>query len=194
MSLPPLTFVTGNARKLAEVQAILSTSGPLPMTLTSRAIDLPELQGSIEEIARAKCADAARIVGGPVLVEDTALCFGALGGLPGAYVKFFLEAVGAQGLHTMVQGFDDRSAEAVCTFALGDENGVQLFQGRTEGMVVAARTGEGEGFGWDPVFQPVGQDVGKEMTFAEMAKEEKNLVSHRFKALDKLRDYLKTKA
>lgn len=73
MALPPVTFVTGNANKLREVRLFLSTSGPLPMELISAPLDLPELQGTIEEIATAKCAQAAALVDGPVLVEDTAL-------------------------------------------------------------------------------------------------------------------------
>lgn len=68
-----ITFVTGNAKKLREVRQILGASGPLPVELESTPLDLPELQGTIEDIARAKCAQAASLVHGPVLVEDTAL-------------------------------------------------------------------------------------------------------------------------
>jgi inosine/xanthosine triphosphate pyrophosphatase family protein len=59
----------------------------MPFTLVSAKIDLPELQGEPEEVAREKCKIAARQVGGPVMVEDTSLCFNALGGLPGIYIK-----------------------------------------------------------------------------------------------------------
>ena len=55
------------------------------MTLDSP--DLPELQGEPEEISRAKCRLAAQQIGGPVMVEDTSLCFNALNGLPGVYIK-----------------------------------------------------------------------------------------------------------
>ena len=81
--LPKVTFVTGNAKKLEEVKAILSTGGALPFEVVSQKIDLPELQGEPEEISAQKCVLAAKEVGGPVMVEDTSLCFNALGGLPG---------------------------------------------------------------------------------------------------------------
>ena len=63
-------------------------------------IDLPEFQGSCpEEIARLKCRHAANLIGGKggVLVEDTCLAFDALKGLPGPYIKWFLDAVGPEG-------------------------------------------------------------------------------------------------
>ena len=82
----PITFVTGNAKKLEELIAILGPNFPRP--LVSRKIDLPELQGEIEEIAVKKCKEAARQVDGPVLVEDTCLCFNALKGLPGLFGNF----------------------------------------------------------------------------------------------------------
>lgn len=68
-----ITFVTGNANKLREVQQILTASGATQFELVSEKLDLPELQGTIDSVARAKCAEAARRVRGPVLVEDTAL-------------------------------------------------------------------------------------------------------------------------
>lgn len=73
-----VTFVTGNANKLREVRQILSSSGVTNLDLVSEKIDLPELQGTIDSVARAKCAEAARRMRGPVLVEDTALVCGDL--------------------------------------------------------------------------------------------------------------------
>ena len=81
-----VTFVTGNAKKLEEVRAILGES--LPVSLVSQKLDLPELQGEPEEISAKKCELAATEVGGPVFVEDTSLCFNALNGLPGPYIKW----------------------------------------------------------------------------------------------------------
>lgn len=62
-----------------------------------------------------------------------------------------------------------------------------MFSGRTEGHIVPARKkGEGPAFGWDPVFQP----QGFEQTYAEMDKEVKNRISHRFRALEKVKEHL----
>jgi hypothetical protein len=84
---PVLTFVTGNAKKLEEVVAILGGGPQFPYRVVSQKIDLPELQGDPEEVSREKCLLAAAQVGGPVIVEDTSLCFVALGDLPGVYIK-----------------------------------------------------------------------------------------------------------
>lgn len=85
----------------------------------------------------------------------------------------------------MLAGFEDKSAEAVCTFAFSDgpNKEVLLFQGRTAGDIVAPR-GSRE-FGWDACFQPAGHT----QTYGEMDKDVKNTISHRFRAVDKLRDY-----
>ena len=76
-----LTFVTGNAKKLEEVVAILGSN--FPYEVTSQKIDLPEYQGTPQEICIEKCREAIKILQTPVIVEDTCLCFSAMGGLPG---------------------------------------------------------------------------------------------------------------
>ncbi|KAJ3205169.1 nucleoside triphosphate pyrophosphohydrolase ham1 [Entophlyctis luteolus] len=180
-----ITFVTGNANKLAEVQAILAATAPA-LSIVSRSLDVPELQGATtQEVTRSKCQSAAELVQGPVLVEDTALCFNALNGLPGPYIKWFLSSVGHEGLNRMLDGFDDRGADAVCTFAYtaGPGEDVRLFEGRTPGRIVAARGPSI--FGWDPVFEP----VGFSQTYAEMDKSVKNEISHRARALAKVREF-----
>lgn len=91
-SIPPnpprptnLIFLTSNPGKLREFQTAMSSVEGL--TITNRGdVDIDEIQGTIEEIARDKCRRGADILGGPVLTEDTALEFRALGGLPGAYM------------------------------------------------------------------------------------------------------------
>ena len=83
MAAPPIVnFISGNANKLAEVKAILEPA----IEVRSQALDLPEIQGTVDEVTIAKCRAAADTVKGPVLVEDTCLCFNALKGLPGPYV------------------------------------------------------------------------------------------------------------
>ena len=86
----------------------------------------------------------------------------------------------------MLDGFEDRSAFALCTFALSKGPGTEpiLFEGRTDGSIVQARGPTH--FGWDPVFLPDGFDT----TYAEMDKDIKNTISHRGRALAKLREYL----
>jgi len=188
MSALEVTFVTGNLNKLREVHSILGvdSNGTLKdgtVRITNQNVDLPELQGSPEQVAIAKCKVAAEVIGGPVIIEDTSLCFNALGGLPGAYIRDFSEKLGNDGLYKLLSGFTDKSAYAQCIFAYtqGDDHPVMLFTGVTEGVIVSPR-GSGN-FGWDSVFECNG------VTFAEMTPEAKNEVSHRMKALSKLREY-----
>ena len=204
--------------------AILSSGTPLPCEIESVSLDLPELQGEVEEIAKEKCRLAAAMVGGPVMVEDTCLCFNggyptraratvtptrplahsptrplahslylsrltALQGLPGPYIKWFLQKLGHDGLNRMLVGFEDKSAYALCTFAFSKGPGEDpvVFAGRTEGRIVAPM-GDNQ-FGWDPIFAPDG--FGGD-TYATMDVEVKNGISHRYRALDKLRAWLVT--
>ncbi|KAF7587922.1 hypothetical protein BBP40_006517 [Aspergillus hancockii] len=180
MAETPLVFVTGNKNKAKEVKAILGST----TTLEVLDINLPEIQGSVEEITREKCRVAAETIGGPVLVEDSALEMRALGGLPGAYVKAFVELIGNEGLNKIIGAFDDKTAEAVCTFGYSPGPGQEptLFQGRLEGQIVPARGISS--FGWEPIFEVEGK------TLAEMDVEKKNGLSHRFKALVKFREWL----
>ncbi|KAI0873589.1 inosine triphosphate pyrophosphatase-like protein [Hypoxylon argillaceum] len=177
-----VNFITGNANKLSEVRAILEPAG---VAVRNQALDLPEVQGSVEDVTREKCRVAADLVGGPVLVEDTCLCFTALNGLPGPYIKWFMKSIGHVGLNNLLAAYEDKSAQAVATFGFckGPGQEVLLFQGRTEGKIVPARGPTV--FGWDAVFEYEGE------TYAEMAKDKKNKISHRGKALDELRQWMR---
>ncbi|MFH4980348.1 hypothetical protein AB6A40_007057 [Gnathostoma spinigerum] len=122
-----LKFVTGNVNKLREVRDILGDY----FNVENMAIDLPEYQGEPDSIATAKCRAAANALGERVIVEDTCLCFNALGGLPGPYIKWFLAKLKPEGLHRLLAGFEDKSAYALCTFAYceGKNKPVHLFRG-----------------------------------------------------------------
>nr|CAD7408404.1 unnamed protein product [Timema cristinae] len=148
-------------------------------------MDLPEYQGEMDDICINKCKEAARIVKSPVLIEDTCLCFNALGGLPGPYIKWFLDKLGPDGLYKLLAGWEDKSASAICTFAYcpGEGQEVKLFRGCTEGTIVEPRGPRD--FGWDPCFQP----CAHERTYAELPKKTKNQISHRSMALQELRKY-----
>lgn len=196
---PCITFVTGNKKKLEEVKRILSSSSAnndnvpdFPFFICNKKVDLPELQGDDPlEIAKEKCALAAKDVGGPVITEDTSLCFTALHGMPGPYIKWFLEKCGHEGLNNMIEFSQDKSgyAQTVVGFCAGPGKEVVVFDGRTMGQIVHARGSLD--FGWDPIFQP---DEGNGKTYAEMSKVEKDAISHRSRAFGKLRTYLETEA
>ncbi|KAL9183873.1 hypothetical protein ACHAXT_004729 [Thalassiosira profunda] len=191
-----VTFVTGNKNKLSEVQRLLSTSSDgaqqFPFDIDNRKLDLPELQGSPHEIALEKCKAASEQLQTAVITEDTCLCFRALKDLPGPYIKWFLDDLGHDGLNKLLHGFDDTRAYAmtIIGFCAGPGQEVKLFEGRTEGNIVPARGSLD--FGWDPIFKPTKEEQGegKQKTYAEMTKDEKNAISHRGRAFQKFRDYL----
>lgn len=105
-----VTFITSNQHKADALARVLGLS------LAHRAVDLMEIQStSLEEIVEHKVRQAYIVAKCPVLVEDVALEFMALGGLPGPFIKFFVEAPnGLENLCRMLDGFDDRSAVAAC--------------------------------------------------------------------------------
>lgn len=78
-----------------------------------------------------------------------------MNGLPGPYIKWFLEGLGLTGLYNMLKGFPTKTAKAICTMAYcaGPNCEPILFQGITTGSIVEPR-GASENFGWDPIFQP----------------------------------------
>ncbi|KAL0078537.1 inosine triphosphate pyrophosphatase [Phycomyces blakesleeanus] len=177
-----LVFVSGNKNKLIEVQAILADT----VNVVSHKVDLPELQGTSQDIAKEKCKMAAEILNGPCITEDTSLCFNAMKGLPGPYIKWFFDALGHDGLNKMLEGFEDKSAYALCTigFCKGPGHEPIIFEGKTNGKIVPPR-GSGK-FGWDAIFQPDGFD----QTYAELSKEIKNTISHRYRSLELLKTHL----
>jgi len=179
MGAKKICFCTGNVNKLREVQQIIGDS----VSLESASLDLPELQGEPLEISAAKCRVAFERLKQPVIVEDTSLCFNALGGLPGPYIKWFLDKLGPEGIWRLLAGFEDKTAYALCVFAYwdGTTDKPLLFQGRTDGVITTPR-GPVD-FGWDPVFIP----DGFQQSYAEMGKLTKNTISHRYKALEQLK-------
>ena len=182
-----ITFVTGNKKKAEEVRRILTSGTNFPFRIINHKVDLPELQGEPIIIAQEKCALAAKELNGAVITEDTSLCFSALNGLPGPYIKWFLDKNGLDGLNDIISFSDDKSAYAqtVVAFCPGPGKEVVTFDGRTQGKVVRPR-GTLD-FGWDPIFEP---DEGNGLTYAEMSGEQKDAISHRKRAFLKFRDYI----
>lgn len=184
-ALSGLVFVTSNPGKAREAAAFLGRP------VEAHALDLPEVQSlDFREVARAKALVAARALGVPVLVEDSGLAVAGWGGFPGPLTKWItMGALGQEGFAKMLDGFSDRSAEAVSVLAVakpGDrENDVLVAEGRVKGSIALHPRGE-SGFGWDVLFVP--EDETR--TFAEMSDNEKNRISHRAKAFENLRRLL----
>lgn len=172
-------FITGNKNKLAEVQAVLPDVKQLD-------IDLPEIQEiDAQKIIEAKLIEALNHQKGEFIVEDTSLRLDCLNGLPGPLIKWFLQAIGNQGLAELAEKMGNDQAEAVTMIGYAkSQNEMKFFEGRVKGKIVNPR-GETK-FGWDPIFIPDGYDK----TFAELGIEEKNKISMRRMALNKLKEFL----
>lgn len=168
--LDRVAFVTSSEHKHREAQGILGLS------LERVTLPLTEPQGlDVVTIAREKAREAHRRLATAVLVEDTSLELAALGGFPGPLVRWLMDAAGPASLARILDGFADRSATAHCVVVLFDGEHEWVGEGRVAGTIADAPRGE-SGFGWDVVFVP---DSGDGRTYAEMAPEEKNSVSHR---------------
>ncbi|MEI6810562.1 MAG: RdgB/HAM1 family non-canonical purine NTP pyrophosphatase [Candidatus Nomurabacteria bacterium] len=173
-------FITGNKNKFEEVKSILPDIEQLD-------IDLPEIQEmDAHKIIKTKLEEAQKHQKGEFIVEDNSLYLEAMNGLPGPFIKWFLKTIGKEGLYKLAETFGNYKAEAKVVIGYSDPSGnVEFFKGTTKGTIVSPR-GEG-GFGWDPIFLPDGHTK----TFAEMDASEKNEISMRRIATQKLNEFLK---
>lgn len=176
-----LHFVTGNEGKAKEAQAILE----MPVEIVN--LELAEIQSlDLEKIVRHKASQAFNLIKKPVIVDDVGLYVVAWSGFPGPFIRFIIDSGGPMLLIKMLGDEANRNAEAVAAIGFSDGNQTLSFLGRLEGQIAETIRGN-QGWGWDPIFIPHGRD----QTFAEMGPEEKNKISHRRLALEKLKNFLK---
>ena len=175
----PLRFVTSNADKLREASEILARP------VEGHPLDLEEIQSAdLKAVVSHKVNQAFTLLRQPLFVEDTALSFLAWGGLPGPFVKFFLNQLHPEGLYKALSPFENFEALALCGVGYHDGQKAHYFEGQIAGTIVSPR---GDlGFGWDCLFVPKRET----RTFAEMSAEEKHLYSMRALALQGLSDHL----
>lgn len=188
---------TRNPHKLEEIRRIL---GDIPGIewLTFREHPFPEVEETgttLEENARLKAVSTAQATGLPTLAEDSGLEVAALGGAPGILSSRFAGVekdyrANNEKLLELLSGEENRRARfrAVAALALPDGRS-WLTEGILEGEIATSPRGA-HGFGYDPLFIPVGEI----RTLAEMAPEEKDRISHRRRALERLRPLLSSLA
>ncbi len=149
-------------------------------------IDLPEIQHTDPQaVITAKLQAASSHYPGRFIVEDTSLSLACLNGLPGPLTKWFLQALGNNGLFKLAHKMGDLAATAstVIGYFAGPSE-IFFFSAAISGSLVAPRGKSG--FGWDSIFQP----GGHAKTFAQMTAQEKNQVSMRRMAVAKLKHHL----
>ena len=187
---------TGNKKKLAEIQRILSLFGHEVISLNSLNIDIDieETGETFAENAMLKAKTIYEITGMASVADDSGLCVDALNGAPGVYSARYAgehgddSANNAKLLQKMIDvPTEKRTARFVSVIATVFENGTEeTFEGICEGTIGTKEKGN-KGFGYDPLFY-----VG-EVSFAEMEDAQKDKISHRAKALQKLEEYLRGK-
>jgi XTP/dITP diphosphohydrolase len=186
-----IVFATNNQHKLKEIMSILGNSFTL-MSLKDINIDedIPEDEPLLEGNALFKARYIHKITGMNVFADDTGLEIDALNGLPGVHSARFAgedknPSANIEKVLSLLGTADNRKARFRTVIALIFEKKEYLFEGVVTGTIISEKRGI-EGFGYDPVFIP----DGKSQTFAEMALQEKNKISHRARAFEKLKEFL----
>lgn len=186
-----LVLASNNAHKRTEILQILGEGFTL-LTPEELGIheDIPETGNTFQDNALQKANYLAERCDYPVMADDSGLEVYALDGAPGVYSARFAGAHRSnednmQLLLSKLQGIEERGARFRTVIALVIAGKAHCFEGMVEGSISEERRGD-KGFGYDPVFIPEGHT----RSFAEMREEEKNAISHRKRALEKLQAFL----
>ena len=187
-----LVFATGNPHKVKEVNEMLDGQfGVISLKDIGCLEEIPETSLTIEGNALQKARYVFEKYGYDCFSEDSGLEVKALNGEPGVHSAYYAgeerdKNANMQLVLEKLEGQSDRSARFKTVVALVLNGKEYTFEGIANGHIRMERSGEG-GFGYDPIFQPEGQDI----TFAEMTAAEKNEISHRGRAVRKLVTFLK---
>ena len=181
-----LIIASNNAHKLEEIKAILGSSFEEILSLREAGIEHETIEdgASFAENAAKKAREITELSGCCALADDSGLCVDALGGAPGVYSARY-SGLGDRGnIDKLLSELKDteeefRTARFVCVMtAVFPDGRVVQARGQAEGVILWERRGE-DGFGYDPVFYypPLCR------TFAELTAGEKNMISHRARAI-----------
>nr|WP_311466730.1 non-canonical purine NTP diphosphatase [uncultured Porphyromonas sp.] len=187
-----LVFASNNAHKLSEIRAILGDRIEIISLSDLQCHDeIPETADTLEGNALIKARYVWEHYGLYCFADDTGLEVEALGGAPGVYSARFAgeHASFEDNVRLLLERLSGvvapRRARFRTVIALIDEYGTHFFEGSVDGEITLERSGD-HGFGYDPIFRP----EGREETFAQLTEQEKNSMSHRGRAVQKLVRYL----
>lgn len=189
-----LIFATNNQHKLDELRCIVAGRvNVLGLNDIGCHDDIPEDSDTLSGNALAKARWVAQRYGTPCFADDTGLEVDALGGAPGVHSARYAPGEGHDAkanMDLLLKNMEnvpaqERTAHFTTVIAFIDAQGNEhLFTGMVDGEILTAPQGAG-GFGYDPVFMPLGWDV----SFAEVSQEQKTAVSHRGKAVNAFLDF-----
>lgn len=177
-----LYFITWNKNKFSEVQAVLPD-------VELMNIDLVEIQEMDPyKIIQAKLIEARKHHSWEFIVEDTSLYMNCLNWLPWPLIKWFLEKVWNEWLFEIAKKFDNYKVTAKTLIWYWNSKGeIKFFEGSLEWDIIKPEVESN--FGRSPIFRPTWYNC----SYAEISIEEKNTMSMRWKALNKLKDFLNSK-
>ena len=188
-----LLVATSNPGKLEEIRQIIGALGFELLSLTDVALPAPDETGvTFHDNAAQKATECAAQSGLWTLADDSGLCVDALGGAPGVRSARYADTDEARRVRLLkaLASIPDarRGAHFFCAVALSAPDGKRIFraEGRVEGRIAHEARGT-NGFGYDPLFEP-SETPGK--TMAELESAQKNELSHRGRALARLRELL----
>lgn len=185
-------LATGNKHKIKEIEKIFKMDNVEILSIND-GIEIPEVEEdgiTFEENSKKKALEIAKFTNMITIADDSGLCVDALGGAPGVYSARYAGEHGNdldnnKKLVKELQGVENRKARFVCVITLAKPTGeTYSFRGEVEGDIIDVPQGT-EGFGYDPHFFM--KEYGK--TLAEIP-EIKNKISHRARALEKLKENL----
>jgi len=182
-------FATNNINKFNEARLVFADYRIAVGMLRVKTLEIQS--ESLEEIARTSVIEAFKQCRLPVIVEDAGLYVEALNGFPGPYAAYVYKTISNAGLLKLMENSENRRArfQSAIAYCSSELKSPICFSGEAVGEITSEERREGNeyGFGFDPIFKPANSD----RTFAEMTIEEKNMYSHRAKALRKFAEWYK---
>lgn len=193
MKLEEIVFASHNEGKIKEIKKLLAPYGiKVKSALDMDLPDVEETGETFEENSLLKSRTIAKLVNKPCLADDSGLCVDALNGAPGVYsARYAPNRDFDKGMEKLLAEMEkspnkSRNAHFSCVISLAWPDGqYKVFAGQVDGKIAFHKMGVG-GFGYDPLFVPEGFTC----SFAQMSQEEKNKISHRGRAVEKLKDFL----
>lgn len=184
-----IIFASHNHGKIKEAQALLEPLGYKVLSADDLHLeDIEENGTTFAENALIKARNAFKATRKPTIADDSGLCVHILNNEPGIYTARYAKKMGGHQNafeDLLTRASTDTSAHFTCVIAYVDETGEYTFEGRVDGHLAKPQEGN-EGFGFDPIFIPDGYDKA----FSCLDSKIKNTISHRAKALQKLKDFI----
>ena len=178
-----ILVATGNKGKVEELEDILK----VPLEIADVEID--EVQSmDLEYVSKRKTEEAYKVLKRPVITDDVGVFIEAWDNFPGPFVKYAYQILGLKKILDLLKDEKNRNVIVKSAISFHDGNKIHTFIGEVKGTIAQAERGT-HGWGFDPIIIPDGET----QTFAEMGAKKKNTLSHRRRAVDKLKEFLDSK-